>query len=29
MKRVWDEQKVKMPKVAPIIDVGLSKLEEY
>jgi hypothetical protein len=29
MKRVWDEQKVEMPKVAPNIDTGLSKLEEY
>jgi hypothetical protein len=29
MKRVWNEQKEEMPEVAPIIDVGLSKLDEY
>jgi hypothetical protein len=29
MKNVWNEQKVKMPDAAPIIDAGLSKLEEY
>ena len=29
MKNVWNELKVKMPDVAPIIDAGLSKLEEY
>ena len=29
MKRVWNELKVEMPEAAPIIDVGLSKLEEY
>ena len=29
MKRVWNEQKEEMPEVAPIIDAGLSKLDEY
>jgi hypothetical protein len=29
MKRVWNELKVEMPEAAPIIDAGLSKLEEY
>ena len=29
MKKVWNDQKVKMPEAAPIINAGLDKLEEY
>jgi hypothetical protein len=29
MKRVWKEQKLKMPEAAQIIEAGLEKLEEY